>query len=70
MNAPATLAYVHAAAALIGVPMDDARASAVAEHLDRTAAMARMLEQRVTLDAHDEPAELFCPAPFPQEDAE
>jgi hypothetical protein len=61
------LAYVHASAALLGLPLDDAQASRVAMHLARTRAMAQLLEQ-VPLTHEHEIAEVFCPAPFPGED--
>jgi hypothetical protein len=60
------LAYVNATAALLDLPLDEARALAVALHLGRTAAMARMLDA-VPLAPADEIAEIYCPAPFPQE---
>jgi hypothetical protein len=60
------LAYVKATAALLELPLDEARAQAVALHLARTAAMARMLDA-VPLAPADEIAEIYCPAPFPQE---
>jgi hypothetical protein len=60
------LAYVKATAALLDLPLDEARALAVALHLGRTAAMARMLDA-VPLAPADEIAEIYCPAPFPQE---
>ena len=62
------LAYVNVAAAAAGLPLDAARAQRVAAHLARTAAMARQLES-AGLQAHDEPAEVFRPAPFPPESA-
>ena len=62
------LAYVNAAAAAAGLPLDAARAQRVAAHLARTAAMARLLES-AGLQAHDEPAEVYRPAPFPPEAA-
>lgn len=65
MNPTITLAYVEAAAQLLELPMDAARIQAVAGHFERTAAMARVLEQALPLSAHDEPASLYCPAPFP-----
>lgn len=68
MSSAATLAYVQAAAELLSLPMDGARAHAVAEHFERTAAMARLLEQALVLAPHDEPAGLYCPAPFPEGD--
>ncbi len=51
-------AYVSASAALLRLPMDEARARRVADHLQRTAAMARLLEQ-AGLAATDEPAEVY-----------
>ncbi len=62
------LAYVTAAARIVGMPLDADRAHAVATHLGRTAAMAALLEA-APLSPEDEPAEVFCPAPFPSEDA-
>lgn len=63
------LAYVTAAARLVGLPLDATRAQSVAMHLGRTAALARALES-ATLVVDDEPAEIYCPAPFPPEDGE
>jgi hypothetical protein len=60
------LAYVNAAAAAAGLPLDAARAQRVAAHLARTAAMAQLLES-AGLQAHDEPAEVYRPAAFPPE---
>jgi hypothetical protein len=65
MNETQTLAYVQAAAVVVGLPLDDARAARVAVHLQRTAGLAATLED-IPLAPHDEPAELFCPAPFDQ----
>jgi len=61
------LDYVLASAALLDVPLDAARASAVAQVLARTAAMAQQLEQ-FALDTQEEPCALYCPAPFPAGD--
>jgi hypothetical protein len=61
----AVLPYVRAAAALLGLPLDDGRAQRVAAHLGRTAAMARLLDD-ASLGPEDEPAALYCPAPFPE----
>lgn len=58
-----TLAYVRAVAAVVGLPLDEAQIARVAVHLQRTAGLAATLED-VPLAPHDEPAELFCPAPF------
>ncbi len=62
------LAYVQAAAALAGLPLDEARASAVAQHLARTLAIARVLDG-VPLAPEHELAEIYRPAPFPGEGA-
>jgi hypothetical protein len=60
-----TLAYVRAVAAVVGVPLDEAQIARVAVHLQRTAGLAATLED-IPLAPHDEPAELFHPAPFDQ----
>lgn len=67
-EAVALLDYVNATAALLGVPLDEARALRVAENLARTAGLARVLEQ-VPLAEHDEPADLYRPAPWVDYDA-
>ena len=58
-----TLAYVQASAAALNLPLDDGRAARVALHLQRTSAMAALLDG-VPLDAHAELAEIYRPAPF------
>jgi hypothetical protein len=58
------LAYVKAAARAVGMPLDDAGAQRVAEHLGRTAQMARLLDGAELAPEH-ELAEIFKPAPFP-----
>ena len=58
------LAHVNASAALLDLPLDAARAQRVADHLGRTAGLAQLLDS-ASLTAHDEPAEIYCPAPFP-----
>ena len=68
MDEAEVLAYVQAAAAATGLPLDAARAASVAQHLGRTAALARLLEQ-APLGPADERPEVFRPAPFPPEDA-
>jgi len=68
MSDDEVLAYVNAAATAAGLPLDVARAQRVAAHLARTAAMAQLLDC-AGLQAHDEPAEVFRPAPFPPEGA-
>ncbi|MBL0919177.1 MAG: DUF4089 domain-containing protein [Hydrogenophaga sp.] len=64
MNDAQTLAYVQAAATALELPLDAERAARVAAHLQRTAAMAQGL-QAFPLDDEAEPAEVYCPAPFP-----
>lgn len=65
MQEPSSLIpFVQASAALLGIPMDAERARRVAAHLSRSAAMAASLEA-AGLEPHDEPAELYRPAPFP-----
>lgn len=58
-----TLAYVKAVAVVVGLPLDEAQIARVAVHLQRTAGLAATLED-IPLTPHDEPPELFCPAPF------
>jgi Protein of unknown function (DUF4089) len=55
------LAYVNITASLLGVPMDAGRAERVAAHLQRTAAMAALLND-APLAPHDEIAEIYSPA--------
>jgi hypothetical protein len=54
------LVYAHASAVLLRLPLDAARARRVAAHLQRTAALAALLEQ-TALTPDDEPAEIYCP---------
>ncbi len=61
-------AHVKSAAALLAMPMDDARAERVSLHLQRTAGMAAALAA-ADLQIHDELVEIFCPAPFPADDS-
>ena len=65
MEESQVIQYVQAAAVAVGLPLDAARAQAVAQHLGRTVALARLLETA----PEDEPAEIYRPAPFPTEDA-
>ncbi|MGE0331903.1 MAG: DUF4089 domain-containing protein [Ramlibacter sp.] len=62
MNDEQILTYVKASAAAMGIPLDAARAQRVAGHLERTAALAALLE-RVPLAPEDELAEIFNPDP-------
>lgn len=55
---------VTATARIVGIPLDAAQAERVATHLQRTAAMAALLDA-FPLHDEDEPAEIYCPAPFP-----
>ena len=63
MNQADVLNYVTSSAVLLGIPMDAARASRVASHLQRTAAMAALLDA-ANLPVDDELAEIYCPAAF------
>ena len=63
MNQADVLNYVKSTAALLGIPMDAARAARVASHLQRTAAMAALLEA-ANLSEDYELAEIYCPAAF------
>ena len=59
--------YVRAAAQLLALPLTDAQVERVSVHLARTAALAATL-QDMPLEPHDEPAQIYEPAPFPPED--
>lgn len=63
MNEAQTLAFVQAAAVAVDLPLSDAQAQRVAVHLQRTAGLAALLDG-FELAPHDEPAEIYCPAPF------
>lgn len=63
MPASNLLAYVHASAELLKLPLGEGQAERVAVHLARTASLAEMLDA-FALDADQEPAEIYCPAPF------
>ena len=65
MNDAQVIQYVKAAARALELPLDAARAARVADHLARTAALAKVLES-APLGAEDEPAEVYRPAPLPQ----
>ena len=64
MNDALSLQYVKTTAELLMLSLEDAQAARVAVHLQRTAAMVSLLDS-AGLDAHDELAEIYCPAPFP-----
>ena len=63
MNEADVLNYVNSTAALLGIPMDAARAARVASHLQRTVAIAALLDA-ANLSVDDELAEIYCPAAF------
>ena len=56
--------YVRASARLQALPLDAAQIERVAGHLARTHAFAALLHA-AEIAPTDEPAEVFCPAPFP-----
>ena len=64
MDEPLIAAYVGATAAVLRLPLSAERAQRVTAHLQRTAAMAALLDA-APLAPHDEPAEVYCPATFP-----
>ena len=65
MQAQDVLNFVTANARMVGIPLDAAQAERVATHLQRTAAMAALLDA-FPLHDEDEPAEIYRPAPFIQ----
>jgi len=69
MSEDEVLDYVKSTARALRLPLDKERARAVALHLGRTVAIARVVEA-APLAPHDELAEIYRPAPFPAEDAE
>ncbi len=62
------LDYVKTTARVLGLPLDEERAKAVALHLGRSVPIARVVEGAQLAPA-DELAEIYRPAPFPAEDA-
>ena len=68
MESDDILAYVNASAKLLALPLDDERALRVAQHMERTAGLAQLLET-ACFSPEDELAEIYCPAPFPSESA-
>lgn len=69
MKPDEVLAYVQAAANAVNLALTPERCARVADHLGRTVQMARLLEA-MPLQVDEELAELYVPAPFPQEDAQ
>ena len=64
---PEVTDYVRSAARFLDLPLQEAQLERVATHLARTQAMVALLRD-APLAPEDEPAELFRPAPFPDED--
>ncbi|TWO70919.1 DUF4089 domain-containing protein [Caenimonas sedimenti] len=64
MEESEVLQYVKSAALAVGLPLDEARAAAVAQHFGRTIAIARALDHAPLAPEH-ELAEIYRPAPFP-----
>ncbi len=62
-------AYVGSTAAVLGLPLPPERAARVVAHLQRTAALAALLDA-APLAPHGEPAEIYSPAAFPPIDDE
>lgn len=62
MNETDCLAFVQVSAKALSISLDAVSAARVAAHLQRTAAMAKLLEN-ANLIPEDEPAEIFCPKP-------
>jgi hypothetical protein len=60
--------YVRSAARFLALPLDEAQVQRVAVHLARTRALAESLAA-VPLAPELEPAEVYCPAPFPPDGA-
>jgi hypothetical protein len=69
MNDLDVLAYVKAASSLLALPLEEARAHAVAEQLGRTLVLARQLDA-FPLPPEVEMSEIFCPAAFPSVEEE
>ena len=68
MTAPSEVTdYVRSTARFLELRLDDAQVARVAEHLARTRTLVALLRDAPLAD-EVEPAEVFCPAPFPGED--
>ena len=68
MDAAGVLEYVRATAPLLGLPLGPDRAEAVALHLQRTAAIAQLLDGEPAV-LEIVPPEMFMAAPFPPEES-
>ena len=64
MTEDEVLDYVKAVARALALPLEEDRAQAVALHLGRTAALAKLLAA-APLAPEAELGEIYCPAPFP-----
>jgi len=64
MDEKTIAAYVGSTAAVLRLPLEAGRAARVTAHLQRTAAMAALLDG-APLASHDELAEIYSPAAFP-----
>lgn len=62
MNDDHALAYVRASAAVLGLPLQDEQVVRVAAHLQRTAAMAKLLDAQ-SMPPEVELAEIYKPKP-------
>lgn len=65
MNDAELLHHVHGSAAALGLSLDHERARRVAGHWAHLAQLAQSLLD-APIEPHDEPAEIYRPAPFPQ----
>jgi hypothetical protein len=69
-QAPAdVIDYVRAAAQIAGLALDEPQLARVALHFARTRDLAGLLAD-LPLSEHVELAQIYCPAPFPAEEAE
>ncbi len=59
--------YVRATARFLSLPLDEAQVLRVGTHLARTQRMVESLKA-FDMDPEVEPAEVYCPAPFPSGD--
>lgn len=67
MTEAQALAYASVSADAMGVPMNEARVARVAFYLVLTSRLADVLEAH-PLGVEVDPAEVYCPAPFPEQD--
>lgn len=63
------LAYVISSARVQGMPLTEQRAVAVAAHLKVAHGIAQIVQGSALLP-HDELAQIYCPAPFPNPEIE